>query len=71
MRKKWILTSLLAIIMLPIIVIVGLLVFLASADLTQHRDFIAENISKITGATFKPERPARAEPVFDTFDCHY
>ena len=49
MRKKWILTSLLAIIMLPIIVIVGLLVFLASADLTQHRDFIAENISKITG----------------------
>ena len=49
MRKKWILTSLLAIIMLPIIVIAAVLVFLASADLTQHRDFIAENISKITG----------------------
>ena len=49
MRKKWILTSLLAIIILPIIVIAAVLIFLASADLTQHRDFIAENISKITG----------------------
>ena len=48
-RKKWILTSLLAIIILPIIVIAAVLIFLASADLTQHRDFIAESISKITG----------------------
>ena len=49
MRKTWILTSLLAIISLPIIVIIAVLIFLGSADLTQHRDFIAENISKIAG----------------------
>ena len=49
MRKKWILTSLLAIIILPIVLIVAVLIFLANADLTQHRDFIADNISKIAG----------------------
>ncbi len=49
MRKKWILTSFLAVIMLPIIVMAAVLIFLASADLTQHREFIADSISKVAG----------------------
>ena len=49
MRKKWILNSLFAIIFLPIFVLAATLIFLSTADLTQHRDFIAENISKIMG----------------------
>ena len=49
MRKTWILTSLLAIIILPVIVMVAVLIFLDRADLTQHRDFIADSVSKIVG----------------------
>ncbi len=49
MRKRWVLTSLFAVIFLPVLAIIAILLFLSTADLTQHRDFIADNISKIAG----------------------
>ena len=52
MRKKWILVSLSAVVLLPIVSLAVVLVFLSTADLSQHRDFIAEQISKASGRRF-------------------
>ena len=49
MRKRWVLISLFTIIFLPVLAIIAVLIFLSTADLTQHRDFIADNVSKIAG----------------------
>lgn len=49
MRKKWILSSVVAVILLPLLLLVGALVFLSTADLTKHRDYIANEISEIAG----------------------
>ena len=46
---KWIPATFLAVVFLPVIVVVAALVFLDTADLTQHREFIAEQISRIAG----------------------
>ena len=46
---KWIPATFLAVVFLPVVVVVAALVFLDTADLTQHREFIAEQISRIAG----------------------
>ena len=48
-RKKWILVSLFAAILLPILLLVVALVYLNTADLSQHRDYIARQVSKVAG----------------------
>jgi len=49
MRMKWILISLSAVVLLPVLLLVVVLVFLDSSDLSQHRDVIAEQVSKMAG----------------------
>ena len=49
MRKKWILTSVFAVIILPILLVVGALIFLSTADLTKHRDYVSRELSEIAG----------------------
>ncbi len=46
---KWILISLSAVVLLPILLFVAVLFYLDSADLSQHRDVIAEQVSKLAG----------------------
>ena len=46
---KWILISLSAVVLLPILLFVSVLVYLDNADLSQHRDVIAEQVSKLAG----------------------
>ena len=46
---KWILISLSAVVLLPILLFVSVLFYLDSADLSQHRDVIAEQVSKLAG----------------------
>ena len=49
MRRKWLLISLSAVVLLPVLVIVAVLVFVSVSDLTQHRDVIAEQVSNVLG----------------------
>ena len=49
MRMKWILIPLSAVVLLPVLLLVVVLVFLNSSDLSQHRDVIAEQVSKMAG----------------------
>jgi uncharacterized protein involved in outer membrane biogenesis len=49
MSKKWILISLAAVILLPVMLLIIGVAFLNTADLKEHRDTIAENISQVTG----------------------
>jgi uncharacterized protein involved in outer membrane biogenesis len=49
MRRKWLLISLSAVILLPILLVVAVLVFISVSDLTQHRDVIAKQASNILG----------------------
>ena len=48
-RRKGILISLIAVIMLPVVLTGAALVYLKSADLAQHRELIAGQISKVVG----------------------
>ncbi len=52
MRKKWILFSLSAVILLPIVLLAVVVIYLGTADLSQHRDLIAQQISKVSGRRF-------------------
>lgn len=49
MRKKWLLTALFTVLLLPIILVVAVLTILNVTDLSQHRDTIAEQISNTVG----------------------
>jgi len=46
---KWILTVLSAVVLLPVLFLVAVLFYLDAADLSQHRDIIAEQVSKLVG----------------------
>jgi uncharacterized protein involved in outer membrane biogenesis len=46
---KWILTVLSAVVLLPVLLLVAVLFYLDAADLSQHRDIIAEQVSKLVG----------------------
>lgn len=49
MRKKWLLLSLSAVILLPVVTLAVVVIYIGTTDLGQHRDLIAEKISKATG----------------------
>jgi hypothetical protein len=49
MRLKWILATLSAFILLPVLLLIAVLVFLDTADLNRHRDFIAGQVSALMG----------------------
>ena len=49
MRIKWILATLSALILLPVLLLVAILVFLDTADLSRHRDLIAAQVSELAG----------------------
>ena len=49
MRKRWIISSLLVVFLLPVAVISAALVFINATDLSQYRGTIARHISEILG----------------------
>ena len=49
MQKKQVLISAAAIILLPILVITAGLVYISTADLNKHRDFVAQTVSQLVG----------------------
>ena len=49
MQRRWLLTGFLAVLLLPIVLIAAAVIFLNVTDLSQHRDIIAQHISKIVG----------------------
>ncbi len=71
MRKRWVLTSLFAILSLPVLAIIAVLIFLSTADLTQYRDFIADNISKIAGRGLSLNGELELNISSTFFDCCY
>ena len=49
MRKKWLVTVLSVVLLLPVILVATVLLLLGTTDLNQHRETIAAHISELTG----------------------
>jgi uncharacterized protein involved in outer membrane biogenesis len=49
MQRKQVLISAVAIILLPILAIIAGLVYISTADLSKHRDYVAQTVSQLVG----------------------